>query len=161
VKPKITHTRHVIRKARGVEAAAEVTASHEAPRSSGRHGATAHAAASTGNPANSPCRLVTKAEAEAIVGKPLKVTQAPQGPTCIYRRSSKAQVALSVQKIDFADIRKAGRIVSQQRAGKRTIYCVKYGATGTYVPLSGHRVLNITGACATGARFARKALSRL
>jgi hypothetical protein len=111
--------------------------------------------------ANSPCRLVTRSEASAILGRSVRQRLAPQGPTCIFTTGRTALVTLSVQQVRFSTILKTARVVSHVRVGDHTIYCLQVGARGTYVPLSDKGVLSITGSCANGARFARKALSRI
>jgi hypothetical protein len=128
-------------------------------KTSGRIATAAKNAANSA--ANSPCRLVTRREASAILGRSIRQSLAPQGPTCIFASSRRALVTLSVQQVRLATILKNARVVSQQRVGGHTVYCLKAGAQGTYVPLGAQGVLSITGACATGARFARKALSRV
>lgn len=128
-------------------------------KTSGQIAAAARREASSA--ANSPCRLVTRREASAILGRSVRQTLAPQGPTCIFTSGRQAVVTMSVQQVRFATILKGAKVVSHVRVGKHTIYCLKVGAQATYVPLSASRVLNVTGACATGTRFARKALSRV
>ena len=51
-----------------------------------------------------PCNLVSKAQAQAIVGLPLRdPLEAPRGPTCIYRsRDGKRLITLAVQSLDFS-----------------------------------------------------------
>jgi hypothetical protein len=128
-------------------------------KTSGRIATAAKNAANSA--ANSPCKLVTRREASAILGRSIRQSLAPQGPTCIFASSRRALVTLSVQQVRIATILKTARVVSHQRVGGRTVYCLKAGAQGTYVPLGAQGVLSITGACTTGARFARKALSRV
>jgi hypothetical protein len=139
---------------------------HVAATNESRHkktpGAIAVAAKkAAGGAANSPCRLVTKAEAAVIMKGSVKQTLAPQGPTCIYKSGKRPMVTMSVQSVRLASLLKTSRVVSKTRVGRHTVYCLKYGGTQTFVPLSAGRALNVTGACATGARFARKALSRI
>jgi hypothetical protein len=142
------------------------TPEHQAPvhesqhkKTSGRIATAAKHAANSA--ANSPCKLVTRREASAILGRSVRQSLAPQGPTCIFASGRKALVTMSVQQVRFATILKTARVVSHQRVGDHTIYCLQAGARSTYVPLSSKGVLSITGGCTTGARFARKALSRV
>jgi hypothetical protein len=112
--------------------------------------------------ANSPCALVTKAQAQAIVGtKLVEPLQAPQGPTCIYQTATgKQQVTLSVQRVDFADLRKQLRNSRRVLVSSKTGYCGTYGRPMLYVPLSGG-VLTIAGPCGVASKFAARALPLL
>jgi hypothetical protein len=116
-----------------------------------------------GPSASDPCTLVSKAEAQAIVGGSIATPQeAPLGPTCIYQpEGAKTQVTLTVESLDFAQIRAQLHDRRRVRIGGRIAYCGDYGLPTTFVPLSGGRVLSITAPCAVGTRFAAKALPRL
>ena len=65
-----------------------------------------------------PCNLVSKAQAGAIVGAPLQdPLEAPQGPTCIYRsQDGKRFVTLAVQSVA---VREAQAPDAQAPAGRR------------------------------------------
>jgi hypothetical protein len=54
-----------------------------------------------------PCNLVTKAQARAIVGAPVRdPLEAPQGPTCIYRTTKgKGFVTVAVQSVSFKKLK--------------------------------------------------------
>jgi hypothetical protein len=111
-----------------------------------------------------PCTLVSRAQARAIVGRPIAApVEAPLGPTCIYRPAgAKNFIILTVESIDFATIRAHIRNRTRFDVGGHTAYCGTYGQPTTFVPLAGgRRVLSITAPCAIGSRFAAKALSRL
>lgn len=110
-----------------------------------------------------PCKLVSKAEAQAIIGGPIASPQeAPLGPTCIYQPlGAKTFITLTVESIDFAKIRSQIRDRMRVEVGGRTAYCGDYGQSMTFVPISGGRVLSITAPCTAGTRFAAKALPRL
>jgi hypothetical protein len=110
----------------------------------------------------SPCRLVTRAEARAIVGKPLRLSVAPQGPTCVYSpRGSKADITLAVERANLAAIRRQSRNLAHVRIHARRGYCVKYGGVKMFVGLGGGRVLSVAAPCQTAARFAATALPRV
>jgi hypothetical protein len=123
--------------------------------------------ADTGNrPAagqSDPCTLVSRTQAQAIVGKPIDApVRAPLGPTCIYRPSgSKNFVTVTVASTDFATIRARIRNRTQLDVSGHTSYCGTYGQPTVFVPLADGRVLTVTAPCATGTLFAAKALSRL
>jgi hypothetical protein len=109
-----------------------------------------------------PCNLVTPKEAAAIVGPIRAPIEGPQGPTCIYRsRSGASFVTLAVQSVDFAKLRPQIQHTARTRISSRTGYCGSYGQPMLFVPLSGGRVLSISGQCAVAKRFAVKALPRV
>lgn len=112
----------------------------------------------------SPCNLVTAREAAQIIGHPVQQpVEAPQGPTCVYRpRSGKASlVAVAVQSTRFAAIKAHLEAMRTAEVGGRTAYCGRYGQPMLYVPLSGGRLLSVTGTCSTAKSFAAKALKHL
>jgi hypothetical protein len=110
-----------------------------------------------------PCKLVSKAEARAIVGGPIATPQeAPLGPTCIYQPlGAKSFITLAVETVDFAKTKSQIRHLSRVTVRGRTAYCGDYGRPTTFVPLARGQVLNITAPCALGAQFAAKALPRI
>ena len=107
--------------------------------------------------------LVSKSEAQAIVGGPVATPQeAPLGPTCIYQPlGAKSFITLAVESLDFAKTRSQVHHLIRVTVRGRTAYCGDYGRLTTFVPLAGGKVLNITAPCALGTRFAAKALPRL
>ena len=110
-----------------------------------------------------PCTLVSKAQAQAIIGRAIAApVEAPLGPTCIYRtQDAKSMVTLTVESLDFSKVKPQMRNRTQLAIGGHTAYCGNYGQQVTYVPLAGGRVLNVTASCTVGARFAAKALNRI
>jgi hypothetical protein len=110
-----------------------------------------------------PCRLVTTAEAQAIIGKPVAAPQeAPLGPTCIYQPVGAGNfVTIAIESIDFANVKPHIRNRTSFRVSGHTAYCGDYGQFTTFVPFQNGRVLSVTAPCATGRLFAVKALSRL
>jgi hypothetical protein len=120
------------------------------------------ASAGEGGPV-SPCKLVTRSQAQTIVGQPLDAPQeAPLGPTCIYQtKGSTSAITLAVESIDFATIRTHMRGRKQTEVAGHRAYCGSYGQQMTYVLLSGGRVLNVTAPCPLGKRFAAAALAHL
>jgi Protein of unknown function (DUF3558) len=110
-----------------------------------------------------PCNLVTRAEARAILGERIRApVEAPQGPTCIYRsRSGDSFTTLAVQSIDLAEVK---RDIAQRRqvdVEGRPAYCGNYGQPMLYVQLSGGRVLSVAAPCDVARGFAVKALRQL
>jgi hypothetical protein len=119
------------------------------------------AARNAGHSSN-PCKLVTRGEAEAILGRPISApTLAPLGPSCIYRvRGARQAVTLAVQATPFAPLKSRLTKAQHKTVAGRTAFCGVYGQTTTIVALSRGRVLTIAAPCATGFRFAAKALPR-
>jgi len=112
---------------------------------------------------DNPCGLVSRADAQAILATPIHApSEAPLGPTCIYEAfDSNSTVTLTIQGTSFAAIRHhIGDLHSIEIAGHRA-YCGDYGQPTTFLPLSDGRVLNVTGPCAVGRRFAARALRQL
>lgn len=110
-----------------------------------------------------PCNLVTKAQAQAIVGSPLRAPlEAPRGPTCIYRsQDGKHLVAVAVQSLDFSKLKR--RIHERQAASvaNRNAFCGTLGAPVLYVELPRRRVLSVAARCDVGEQFAKAAVRRL
>jgi hypothetical protein len=113
--------------------------------------------------ASRPCSLVTKAQARTILGLPvLAPIEAPQGPTCIYQSSSHERfVTLSVQEVEFGQIRRKLGDGRQISIGDRTGYCGTYGGKMLYVPLGRGRVLSVAAPCKLASEFAARALPHL
>ena len=110
-----------------------------------------------------PCKLVSRAEAQAIVGRPVATPQeAPLGPTCIYQSvGTKTFVTLTVAGVDLARLKPDIRHLTRMKVDGRSGYCGVYGQPTTFVPLPNGKVLNITAPCMVGRLFAAKALIRL
>lgn len=110
-----------------------------------------------------PCNLVTRTQAQAILGSPiLTPREASLGPTCIYQtpRATKF-VTLAVQSADMADLKHRLHAIRRVEISSRPAYCGRLGQAVLYVPLGGIRVLSISAPCPTAQRFAAIALSRL
>ena len=110
-----------------------------------------------------PCNLVTKAQAQAIVGLPLRdPLEAPQGPTCIYRsRDGKSLITVGVQPLAFAKLKRQVHGGRQFNVSNRAAVCGTLGARVRYVELPGRRVLSVAARCDVGRRFATAAVRRL
>lgn len=113
--------------------------------------------------ARRPCTLVTREQAQALVGAPiLQPLQASQGPTCIYRsRSGKRFVTLAVQSADLGALRSRLRHPRRIDVSNRIGYCGRLGGPMLVVGLSAGRVLGIAAPCSLAIRFAARALRRL
>ncbi|HSS56488.1 MAG TPA: hypothetical protein VLK59_00665 [Solirubrobacteraceae bacterium] len=110
-----------------------------------------------------PCNLVTKAQAGAIVGAPLQdPLEAPQGPTCIYRsKDGKRFVTLAVQSVPFSKLKHRMHKRQQVAVSNKTAFCGMLGQPILYVPLSGSRVLSVAAPCQVARKFAARAVLRL
>jgi hypothetical protein len=113
--------------------------------------------------ARRPCTLVTKAQAEAIVGRPLlEPIQAPQGPTCIYRdRADRSYITVGVQSTTLAELGPQLRRRPAVAVSGRTAYCIRLVTPTLYVGLPGRRVLSVAAPCGVARRFAAAALATL
>jgi hypothetical protein len=111
----------------------------------------------------SPCNLVSAERAGRILGARMAPpVEAPQGPTCIYKtRDGKQFVTLVVQPLDLAEVRSEMSRPRRVELAGRTAFCGRHGQPMLYVPLSGGRVLGVSGACDTAVRFASTAVEGL
>jgi hypothetical protein len=112
-----------------------------------------------------PCTLVTREEAQTIVGKPVgKPVDALQGPTCIYSvQGAKAPVTLAVQALHFSTVKPQSQLqdrITLTIAG-HSAYCGVAGTPTLIVPLSAGRFLSVVAPCPIASSFAAKALGRI
>jgi hypothetical protein len=113
-----------------------------------------------------PCTLVSRSEAQAIVGKPVgKPVDAPQGPTCIYtpNRGRKSLITLAVEATDFSKVQPQSQLRDRMsvKVKGHTAYCGVAGGPTMIVPLTTGRFLVVTAPCPIAASFAAKALARI
>jgi hypothetical protein len=110
-----------------------------------------------------PCGLVTRAQAQAIVGEPVQLPfEAPQGPTCVYRTvKGHGLVTLAVQKAELAKAKTNLQQAAKVDLGSSTAVCGQYGQPTLYAPLSHGRVLTVAAPCEIAKRFAARAVHTL
>jgi hypothetical protein len=111
-----------------------------------------------------PCNLVTRAEAAAIIGRRLAgPIEAPQGPTCIYRSAARGRqfVTVAVQYVSIPSVARHVANRKRIRVTHRAGICGANGQPTLYMPLTGGRVLTIGAQCGIARQFAAKALARL
>jgi hypothetical protein len=135
----------------------------ENPASSRAPGAAASEVRRAPGPRN-PCTLVSRTEAQGILGRPIATpVEAPLGPTCIFRPTGAGNlVTLTVGSSDVvARVKPHLHNRSEQNVDGRLAYCADYGQAATFVPLGRGRILTVTAPCAVGVRFAAKAVPRL
>jgi hypothetical protein len=107
-----------------------------------------------------PCALVPKKKAEGILGANVKVSERPQGPTCVYLGSGR-EIDLVVEKTSLSALKNEAKKVEPVTINGRPAYCLTYQSTSVVASVSGGRVLQVTGPCQAGVRFASIALKRL
>jgi hypothetical protein len=112
-----------------------------------------------------PCMLVTRSQAQAILGKPVAaLTEAPQGPTCIYRpRGAKSFITLAVESENFSKVEPQSQLrdrISLKVAGHNA-YCGVVGTPMLIVSLANGKFMSVAAPCPIAASFATKALARL
>jgi hypothetical protein len=111
----------------------------------------------------SPCNLVSRARAQAVIGKPIdEPIEAPQGPTCIYSaEGAKTFITVAVQSLQIERIKKHIRNRREVEVANRAAYCGIYGQEVLYLPLERGRILSVTGPCDVATKLATAALPRL
>ncbi|HXF29937.1 MAG TPA: DUF3558 family protein [Solirubrobacterales bacterium] len=107
-----------------------------------------------------PCALVPKKKAEGILGANVKVSERPQGPTCVYMAAGR-EIDLVVEKTSLSSLKGEAKKVESVTIDGRQGYCLTFQSTSVVVGISGGRVLQVTGPCQAGVRFASIALKRL
>jgi hypothetical protein len=107
-----------------------------------------------------PCALVPKKKAEGILGPEVQVSERPQGPTCVYMGSGR-EIDLVVEKTSLSSLKNEAKKVEPVTINGRQGYCLTYQSTSVVVGIGGGRVLQVTGPCQAGIRFASIALKRL
>jgi hypothetical protein len=112
-----------------------------------------------------PCTLVSRAEAQAILGKPVgQPVSAPQGPTCIYKlRGTTRVVTLAVESLKFSTVKPQAQLRDRMSVtvSGHTAYCGVAGDPTMILPLSAGMFLDITAPCPLAAAFAARALTHL
>lgn len=107
-----------------------------------------------------PCNLVTRAQARAIVDAPVQAPfEAPQGPTCIYRAEQGGTfIALAVQSLDLDAVKERIQQRRRVKLGGRPGYCGHDGRPMLYVALEAGKVLSVAGPCDVASQFAEQAM---
>jgi hypothetical protein len=107
-----------------------------------------------------PCALVPKPKAEEILGANVKVSERPQGPTCVYSGSGR-EIDLVVEKVSLGSLKNGARSAEAVTINGRQGFCLKYQSTSVVIGVGSGRVLQVTGPCQAGVRFAAIALPNL
>jgi hypothetical protein len=115
-----------------------------------------------GGPQLNPCTLVTLSEAGGMAGSIAGLVEAPQGPTCIYKRgNSNSWITLTVERTNFSEIEHNMTNGQPFSMGSHSAVCGQLGAEALFLSLGGGRVLNVAAPCTIAKQFASMALSRL
>lgn len=109
-----------------------------------------------------PCKLVTRAQAQAILGTALAAPrEAPLGPTCIYR-GAHAFATLALQARSFKALHAQQHSLHHFYGLRRRAWCGgTAGATTLFVRVAPDRVLSVGAPCMTAGRLAAHALATL
>jgi hypothetical protein len=70
-------------------------------------------------------------------------------------------VTLVVEQASIKALREGARKATPVTIAGKTGYCVRYESTSVIVAAGGRRVLQVTGPCAAGVRFAAAALPKI
>ena len=111
-----------------------------------------------------PCDLVTKADAGDIIGVTVDATEAPLGPSCVFRSSNPANgfASVAIQTLADDQVKALTKGLDRLDVSGKTAYCGMSTAATLYVSLSGDRVLTIGAAdCDVAKRLAGKALGEI
>ena len=110
-----------------------------------------------------PCKLVSISEARSIVrGEIAAQTEAPLGPTCIYRAASaKRTVTMAIETVGLSQAVHEMRGRTAVSVAGHNAYCGKLGTQMLFARVGDGQVLNVTAPCEVAMRFAALALARL
>jgi hypothetical protein len=119
----------------------------------------------TGAKTLDPCSLVTRTQAQAIIGKPVgQPVDAPQGPTCVYTaRGFKGPITFAVVATDFSTVKPQAQLRDRMSVtvGGRPAYCGVAGSPTMVVPLTPGKFLTVVAPCPIAASLAATALDHL
>jgi hypothetical protein len=114
--------------------------------------------------AQNPCTLVSKTQAQSIVGAALRsAKEAPLGPTCIFTFAGRrASITLAVESLNYAKTVGPMKRVTKLTIGGRPAECGTLGTQMLFVSLSGgKKVMNVTASCRIAEAFASDAVPRV
>jgi hypothetical protein len=110
-----------------------------------------------------PCGLVSAADAQGLLGGTIDATEAPQGPTCIYRnRSGSDFLTLAVHALNVEQLEPQLKDMDEINVAGQSGYCGKSDPANLFILLKDGRLLSIGGeSCDVERGFAAKALPQL
>jgi hypothetical protein len=104
-----------------------------------------------------PCLLVTRSQAREILGGKVKMAERLQGPTCVYSANGR-EVSMIVEDVSMKALVAGARKSQNVTAAGHHGYCLQYETSSVVFAVGGGRVLQVTGACQAGVRFATLAI---
>jgi hypothetical protein len=114
----------------------------------------------TGRKPIKPCSLVTGKEANAILGGNVRKSEHLQGPTCVFSGSGR-QISLVVEEVPLKPLVNGARKAQQLTVKGQKAWCLHYEMSSVVTSVGKGRVLQITGPCQAGVRFAAAAIPRI
>lgn len=114
----------------------------------------------TGRKPIKPCQLVTVKQANHILGGNVKIAERPQGPTCVYTGSGR-EISLVVEEVPLKSLIKGARRARPLTVLGQRAWCLRYEMSSVVTSVGKGRVLQITGPCQAGVRFAAAAIPRV
>jgi hypothetical protein len=114
----------------------------------------------TGHKPVKPCSLVTRRQANGILGGNVKVSEHLQGPTCVYTGSGR-EITMVVTEVPLTPLVKGASSAKALTIGGHRAWCVRYGTTSVVASVGKDRVLQIAGPCQAGVRFAALAIPKI
>jgi hypothetical protein len=106
----------------------------------------------------SPCSLVSERQANRILGGDVKISEHPQGPTCVFQGSGR-EVNLVLMEAPFKPLIAGARSAKKLTIDGHPAWCLRYESTMVVTSVGDGRVLQISGACPAAARFAEAAVA--
>lgn len=108
-----------------------------------------------------PCRLVSRPEAEAILGTRIAAPrQASLGPSCVYIDGAET-ISISVESFSYGSISSRLQAVKEFAVAGRSVYCATLGRPLLLAPINPNSTLEVTAACPVALAFAAAAIPRL
>jgi hypothetical protein len=104
-----------------------------------------------------PCLLVTRSQAREILGGKVKMAERLQGPTCVYSSGGR-EVSMIVENVPLKALVSGARKSQKVTAAGHSGYCLQYETSSVVFAVGGGRVLQVSGACQAGVRFATLAI---
>jgi hypothetical protein len=107
-----------------------------------------------------PCVLVSRTEANHILGGEVRISEHPQGPTCVFSGSGR-EVTMVVMEASVKPLVQNARRSKALTVAGRPAWCLQYEDESVVADVGGGRVLQVTGACPAASRFAADAIPHI
>jgi len=115
---------------------------------------------SSGRKPIKPCSFVGPKRANEILGGNVKISEHPQGPTCVYKGSGR-EITVVLSEARLKPILSGARNARPMTIAGHRAYCVRYETTSVVAGVGKGRVLQITGSCQAASRFAALAIPKI